>query len=67
MGDILFHFSTDDVALVARHERGERLSPDERSAVALTYELAKINQVFGPRPDAQKSVDGYGVEDGAKL
>lgn len=67
MGDILFHFSTDDIDLVARHERGERLSPDERSAVALTYKLAKINRILGPRPDTQKSVDGYGAEDGGKL
>lgn len=67
MGDILFHFSADDIDLVARHERGESLSPDERSSVELTYELAKINRVLGPRPDTQKSVDGYGIEDGAKL
>lgn len=64
MGDILFHFDTEDRKLLARYERGERLTNDELTAVAFLYELSGISRAPS---DLQRSADGYGVEDGAKL
>lgn len=67
MGTIQFHLTSDDVDLIHRHRRGERLTPDELTAAKLVCELSNLNDLLSEPADEQLSPDGYGVQDGAKL
>lgn len=67
MGTLYFGITSDEIELLKRKRRGERLSPDEESSAKLLIELENLNEFFAEPADTQHSVDGYGVRDWSKL
>lgn len=65
MGDILFHLTRDEEALLVRHTLQLPLTEAEIAEAKLLQELHIINDIYA-KVDTQKSVDGYGVEDRSK-
>jgi len=61
MGDFVFLFTPEERTALTT---GQGVSPAERQHLA---ELERLNETLGPKPDRERSTDGYGVADGGKL
>lgn len=66
MGDILFHFTPEEERLMRDALLRRPLSDEQKAEARTLFEMEEINKHFA-KPDAQKSADGYGIEDRSKL
>lgn len=67
MGDILFHLTPAEEALLMRAKFKGTIAPEERVDALLVLELDELNKLYSALSDTQKSPDGYGVEDANKV
>lgn len=67
MGDILFHLTPAEEALLMRAKFQGTVKPEERKDALLVLELDELNKLYSAPSDTQRSEDGYGVEDANKV